>query len=165
MRMRGPLDQPNPWILSTALTKDGATLAVARSDGVVQIMDVGGDRELRRIQADLFGTFTVRFSPDERTIATTGTQSGDITFWDVATGARVGEPLDAHDGFALDEIFTPTGSFLASSGTDGIARLWDVASQRAYGTPLHSSAQGDSNPWVQMAMSSDGRTLYELLSV
>jgi hypothetical protein len=151
-----------PWIWSTAMTKDGNTLAVSRADGVVQLLDVPGDRELHRIQADLFETFTVRFSPDELFVVTTGNQSGDVTFWDVATGNRMGEPMEAHDGFALDAQFTPTGGLLASSGSDGIVRLWDVASHAAYGTPLYSAAQGDSGLWVGMAISSHGDTLVQV---
>ena len=153
--------QGRPFLTFGALTGDGVTLAASKSDGTVSLFDVPGDRELHKFQADIFGTTTVRFSPDGRLLATAGIQSGDVVLWDVASGERVGEPLDAHAGFALDAVFNTSGDLLVSGGTDGIARLWDVASGSPYGTPLRSTAQG-SHGWVGTALSGDALTLLEV---
>jgi len=61
----------------------------------------------------------------------------------------------------LDAVFASAGSILVSSGTDGIARLWDFQSGRPYGTPLQSTAQG-SHGWIGTAVSADGNTLVQL---
>ena len=155
-------DQDEPWIFSTALTKDGATLAVARSDGIVQIMDVAGDRELRRIQADLFGTFTVRFSPDERTIATTGNQSGDITFWESPPAQGLASRSTLTTASPWTKFSRPVAASSRAQAPTASPGCGTSPRRGPIGTPLHSYAQGDSNAWVQMAMSSDGRTLYDV---
>jgi WD40 repeat protein/class 3 adenylate cyclase len=150
-----------PFLTYATLTDDRTKLVASQSDGVVLLWDLAEHRELHRMQADVWTTRTVRFSPDGRQIVTTGDQSGDIVVWDVESGKRVGQPLDAHAGFSLDAVFASAGTVLASSGTDGIVRLWDVRSGRPYGTPLQSTAQG-SHGWLGTAVSGDGNTLVQV---
>jgi WD40 repeat protein/class 3 adenylate cyclase/molybdopterin-guanine dinucleotide biosynthesis protein len=154
--------QDRPWLSFAALSPDAKRLAVSQSDGVVTIWDVAGHRLLHRMQADIWLTNSVHFRPDGRVIATAGQQSGDVVLWDAETGKRIGEPLDAHAGFALDAQFTTSGNLLVSSGTDGIARLWDAQSGHPYATPLRGTAQGQASGWVGTALSPDGKTLIEV---
>lgn len=67
----------------------------------------------------------VRFSPDGRRAAVMGSEGMNV--WDVATGTRVAQ-LPAPLG-ALDLEWSPDGRLIATSGTDALVRLVDVASQ------------------------------------
>jgi WD40 repeat protein/class 3 adenylate cyclase len=154
--------QDHIWLSFATLSGDGKRLAVTQSDGVVTIWDVPGHRLLHRMQADIWLANSVQFRADGRIVATTGQQSGDVVLWDVETGKRIGEPLDAHAGFALDAQFTNSGTLLVSGGTDGIVRLWDGQSGHPFGTPLRGTAQGLASGWVGIALSGDGNTLIEV---
>ena len=70
----------------------------------------------------------VAFSPDG-TVLATGGGNGDVRFWNAATGAESGPRVVTSAGWVLDLAWSPSGKTLVSSGTDGTARLIDVASK------------------------------------
>jgi WD40 repeat protein len=101
------------------------------------------------------------FSPDGDTLAS-GDFNGIVRLYDVATGQQVGEPLAAHEGWALSLAFSPDGVVLASGGTEGDIRLWQMPATDAGGTelkPLDEPLSGHSNWVTGLAFSPDGATL------
>lgn len=129
---------------TVAVSPDGSALVTAEADAGV----------LRRYATDDFsiaaelrpdGPFAVRalqFSPD-------GTQlvgapyadqgSEDVVFHDAETLEIVGRIVAPHDGGTRDIDFSEDGSLLVTGGTDGFARVWDVAS----GALVHEISLGD----------------------
>ena len=116
-------------------TSKGAGLS-----GEIVVWDVRR-RTLERIimQPDLIGS--IRFSPDGTRIAT-GDSTGDVEFWDPASGRQVGRTLSAHNGWVGSVTYEPSGSHVVTTSTDGRLRLWDVASGKLAGSPLPGADEG-----------------------
>jgi WD40 repeat protein len=109
---------------------DGHMLAAAGIDGAT-LWDCATQKPL----GGPFGGWVddIAFSPDGQTLATAG-EDGTIRFWDVATGAQLGPPLE-DTGPVVSVAFSPDGRTVASAGYSGV-RLWDVAGRAEVGAPL-----------------------------
>lgn len=111
-------------------------------------------------------TYPIAFSQDGRTLfgvktAPTGgfyksISASRICWWDVRSGHLVGE-LPMHTGGLVWAAPSPDRRSLATLSTDsGTVELWDLGSKRRFGELRHS---GFSKPRVDLAFSSDGRSL------
>jgi WD40 repeat protein len=93
-----------------------------------------------------------------------GLEDGSVRLWDLATGkertldtghaAKAPSPTAWQHTATLAVAFAPDGKTLATSGRDGVVKLWDVAS----GRNLYTLEQQFT--WVEaLAWSRDGRTV------
>jgi WD40 repeat protein len=92
------------------------------------------------------------FSSDGRLLAGTTWREGRVTVWDVNTGEKVGA-WQAHEGLANGVAFSRDGRALATAGSDGAVRLWEVATQRELAELPHGGHA------YHLAFSPDGSTL------
>jgi WD40 repeat protein len=76
------------------------------------------------------------WSPDSASIATGGSQSGDLRLWDAKGGRRLGEPVHASAGFLQTVLFAQDGSLIVTAGTDGTVRLYDSPTLKQVGASL-----------------------------
>jgi WD40 repeat protein len=106
-----------------AWSPDGALLASGGADGTVRLWDPE-TRDCRATFKHRTLVWGVAFSPDGRTLATTGGRT--IHLWDVATLKRK-ITLRGHTKEVFGLCFAPGGRTLASAGGDGVVRLWDVS--------------------------------------
>ena len=100
------------------------------------------DRSLvprRRLPADRSDASAVAFTPDGRTLATSG-HEGKVVLWDARTGSQLGLPLVGHASGVGSAAFSPDGRVLAT--VDGEAILWDVASHKQIGAALPARSPG-----------------------
>jgi eukaryotic-like serine/threonine-protein kinase len=111
--------------LNLTFRADGQRLAVSSSElGWVHILDVGSGQTLRRLPVGSL-VFGMAWHPDGQRLAT-ASDDRFVTLWNTETGERL-EQLRGHLGSPLSLAFTSGGELLASSGWDGVIRLWDVA--------------------------------------
>jgi len=99
----------------------------------------------------------LRFSPDGKTLATGGgepSRSGDIVFFDVASGKVTQRWKEKHSDTVLCLDFSPDGKRLASGAADKIARVCDVATGKQL-----NLFEGHTHHVMGIAFRSDGRVL------
>lgn len=155
-----PIDESTGSAAATTITAtpDGTFVATK-----AQTQSVGSTpRWVLERKIDQKGLFAdrvnaVRFSPDGKTLATGGgelSRSGDIIFFDVATGKATQTWKEKHSDTVLCLDFSPDGKRLASGAADKIARVTDIAS----GKPLNLF-EGHTHHVMGVAFRSDGRVL------
>ena len=99
----------------------------------------------------------VRFSPNSRILATGGgevSRSGDILLWDTADWHLLRTFSDRHDDTVLSLDFSPDGKWLASGGSDKLAKVTDVET----GKPVHV-LEAHTHHVMGVAFRADGRIL------
>lgn len=113
--------------------EDKVLLAWASSDGTARLLEVSGEKEIRRLPAVQQGVYIAFvFSPDAKTLATRTSNSTSVRLHDVATGRGLHVLGDASvipnkkwAGDAQTLSFSPDGLILAE-GEGRIVRLWNV---------------------------------------
>jgi WD40 repeat protein len=107
-----------------AFGPDGATLAIGRFDGTVQIRDMSTGELVRRLGAHSGPVGEVAFSPDGERIATGG-EDGTIRLFKARSGERQ-LILPAHELLVSGLAFTDDGKRLVSAAPDGVVRVWTL---------------------------------------
>ena len=100
-------------------------MAIGGDDGSVRLIDLatGEKREaLGRHGAEVFGA---RFTPDGRTLVTTGADSS-VILWDVRR-ASARETLSGQPGRVLTPQITRDGRTLYTAGPGAAVFVWDLA--------------------------------------
>jgi WD40 repeat protein/DNA-binding SARP family transcriptional activator len=98
----------------------------------------------------------VDWSPDGTIFVTEGPEnSGIVDIRDAATGASV-RSWSGHDGDINDVTFNHDGSLLATTGSDGAARLWNPATGDLVRTIRHGEFDGEWLSTSGPSFNSDG---------
>jgi WD40 repeat protein len=118
------------FIISTAWSPDGSTLAVGQWDGRITFWDGEKDSALKSLVAttarsDVNG---LAWSPDGCRLGSAH-QDGKIRVWDPGTG-KIQTTFAAREGWLRGLAWSPDGSLLASAGEDGVIRIWRLSDGR-----------------------------------
>jgi WD40 repeat protein len=134
----------------------GATLA---GSGTVQLLDLRSGRVRKLAGRHDAAVVSARFSPDGRTLATTG-DDGKVILWGVGNGAAR-ETLEGHSGRVWDAAFSPDGRTLYTTSDDGSVIGWDTTGDRTLGRGFRTELvnPGDEQFPPAFALSPDGGTL------
>jgi WD40 repeat protein/tRNA A-37 threonylcarbamoyl transferase component Bud32 len=143
-----------------AFSPTGSVLAFVQGDtGDAEIWDVAGRSRLATLEVEpgfpgeVLGS-AVAFSPDGRTLATSGLGQ-PVHVWDVESGKLL-HKLEQGGAGVMTLEFSPDGSLLAVSGFEPVASLWDVASGTQIGPSLKAGQRR-----THVALSPDGRRLLQ----
>ena len=107
-------------------------LAGAGYDGDVELWEVEPWKHIGTLVGHAT-TNAINFSPDSKTLASTGYES--VNLWKIDTGEKI-VTLTEHTGWVNAVAFSPDGSALISGGDDATLRIWDVTPYRS--TPQES---------------------------
>ena len=120
----------------TRHSKDGKLL-VTNDDQLARLWDTDTGNEIRTFKGHTHGVTSVLLSPDGKQLATAGGLDNTVILWDLATGKEIRSfkgaignvfgAIPPQDGALESAAMTPDGKRLATAGSDGAARIWDVA--------------------------------------
>ena len=116
-------------VTQLAFSPNGGRLAaatgVAAISGAVHCWDLAGNSAPMLLEgAHRALVYSVRWSPDGRSLATGGYDSR-IVLWDAASGKPV-RSLAGHNGAIFSLAFSPDGTLLASASADQTVKVWRV---------------------------------------
>ena len=137
---------------NVAFSPDGSILASGPYDDCVKLWDVSSGKEIQTIKGGIYNIADFAFSPDGRTLVTSG---GDIlTIWDVESGKEIWS-LNSHLDHGNFVGFSPDGSTLALGNEyDGTVKLLEVEN----GTEI-MTLEGEGRSIEGLAFSPNGSTL------
>ena len=133
------------------LSAHGDVLAVSNGRGTVRLWNALTGRTIGQPMASHHAVTGLALSRDGKVLAVA---SRGLQLWSTATAQRIGDPLPAADA-AGPVAVSPDGTLAVAIGTDGKARLWDVAAQRETGTAV---TVGPGAGQGALAFSPDGKT-------
>jgi len=120
-------------VAALAYSPDGRTLAIAGMEGKVRLLiDDGGGRLTRQLEAPGGDIRAVCFSPDGRHVAAAG-RTEAIRIWETATGRQTMQ-IALPGGTVHALAYWPDGSLIAAAGSRGQVQLWNAADGQPAGT-------------------------------
>lgn len=139
-------------IRALSFSPTGTFLAVAGSNGSLQLWDYSRRQLQTNWQAHQGIAYSVAYSPDGLLLASGGAD-GKIQLWDALSGEKHGE-LGSHHGVVYQLLFSADGKQLISAGGDGRILSWDITEKRLVG----EIGQHDAAIYA-LALAADGVTL------
>lgn len=110
-------------IFAVAINTIGSRLAFADKNGSLRILDTRSHTVIRTLTAHSVRITDVKFSPDDRQIATTSLDK-TLKIWDAANFNNRPVSIDKHTKWVLAVAFSPDGKYLVSSDEDGNIYYW-----------------------------------------
>ena len=121
-------------IFTAALSPDGATLAVARSDKLIHVLNAESFSPKLELAGHSGTVYGLAFNPAGTRLASAGWDK-TIRIWDLNTGL-VWKEWNGQSGDLWAITYSPDGTQLATAGQDGRVKPWDAESGRLLATYL-----------------------------
>ncbi|MEP6671565.1 MAG: WD40 repeat domain-containing protein [Chthoniobacter sp.] len=106
---------------------DGQWLAIGGENTWV-LWDIAASRVVRTMTGHTSRVTAIRFSPDQKTIATTSWDS-TVRLWETATGKPLAV-LTGHKAGVVIGVFSPDGRTFVSGSDDRTMKFWNLAAFR-----------------------------------
>ena len=136
------LAEPKTPQWGLAVSPDGTRVAVGDDAGVVTVYDTRTGAAKVRLVGARSRVFAIAFVGDDRVVA--GDNRGGLRLWNTRTGVALRTLARAHAGAVTAVAVSPDRKILASSGADGVVRMWRSSDLGALATtPRQSGAVND----------------------
>jgi hypothetical protein len=122
----------NDAISALALNSTGSRIAFVDKNGTMGIVDTRTNLVTRTIQAHSVRVMDIKFSPDDRQIAT-ASMDKKVKIWDAGNLNNRPITITRHNNWVLSVAFSPDGKYLVSADNDGNIYYW----------PTHASSMAD----------------------
>lgn len=123
-------DSEAGYIFDAQWSHDGQRLAWSGQNGIVRLYDYQHKKVLQTLTVPGHMIERVRWSPDDRYVATMETDSTQVQIWDTQTGARVATYTSPAGN--MDLAWSPDGAYLAivshskyNEKNVGTLKIWD----------------------------------------
>lgn len=143
--------QSGPAFAAT-LSPDGRIVAIANSNGVVELFDAESRAPIRTLLGHESELRSVAFSPDGEVMAA-GALDGTIRLWSRSL-LKSPDVLRGHESFVYPVAWDFAGRRIASSSWDQTIRIWDATSG-----VCEKTLSGFGSPTFGLAFSEDGTRL------
>ncbi|MEH2070391.1 MAG: caspase family protein [Nostoc sp.] len=145
--------QSNRQLSGRTLRKDVNLEQTANQQAVVALRQaIYNMQEQNRLEGHSNYIYSVRFSPDGKTIASASADN-TVKLWNAVTGKEI-TTLKGHSNFVGGVAFSPDGKTIASASADNTVKLWNTATGKEITT-----LKGHSNFVYSVAFSPDGKTI------
>lgn len=143
-------------VVSARPAADGTRLATLTADNVIRLFDVATERELERFESGLPAEQPLNglaLAPDLETVIAPGTNNV-VHVW----RSSVERLLEAHEGDTTAVAFLGDGSRFATTGADGLVRLWPLEAEDRL--PTLELKAGDGDVGVLTSLVSDAEATW-----
>ncbi len=136
---------------SLDISHDGRLLASVGGDHTARLWNLESKKQEFALPLDT-DDYTVRFSPDDSSLATGGV-GGTVTVWDLPSGKKR-QRFQADESRVWDLAFSPDGKLIATAGNEYSAKVWDAATGQNRAT-----LSGHTCLLICVSFAPDGRSL------
>jgi WD40 repeat protein len=112
-------------VKSIAISRDGIFLASTTWDGKVRLWHIDSGDVLHTLEGHSHSVNCFTFSPDGRTLASTGSYDKTILLWNIQTGQLL-HTLTGHENAVSCLAFSWDGQTLVSGSQDKTVKVWGV---------------------------------------
>lgn len=130
----------------------GSTIATCANQNRIRLWDVASGKRVKTLRGDSGSVNQVRFSPDDRLLASACSDS-TACLWNLESGQQ--RTLNGHTDEVLCLAFGPDADVVASGSKDGTVRVWDTHS----GEQKHLLKSDDAAPIRSVDYIPDGQRL------
>jgi energy-coupling factor transporter ATP-binding protein EcfA2 len=110
-------------IIAIDINSTGSRIAFVDKNGSLRIVDARSNSILKVIPAHAVRILDVKFSPDDRQIATSSMDK-TVKIWDAGNLTNRPIIITKHEAWVQSVAFSPDGKFLVSSSEDGNIYYW-----------------------------------------
>jgi WD40 repeat protein len=156
---RAPEYPDNVEWAAMCFSQDGRFYGQGEERGHAEVWDLTRRESVRFWKADGKWVSSMVFSPDGKTIVTTG-YDAVVRSWDLATGKQRSEQFrTSNHASMLSLAFSPDGGRLVGVMADGSVKLWDTTSAQELLTLKGHRSDPEPNGTESVSFSPDGQTV------
>jgi len=128
----------NNTIFAISINSTGSKLAFVDKNGTLRVADARTNRILNVVSAHSVRILDVKFSPDDRQIATSSMDK-TVKIWDANNLNNLPITITGHNAFVMAVAFSSDGTYLVSSGD----MASDSSIPNVFSWPTHASNMAD----------------------